>query len=150
MTPPSYPVDTSSWTLIGRAANMDFFECEPHIVVGFAHPGSADDAVAAQQKIDLVGAHFATHGRGVVISFMDGFVSQDAGARRIYRGSNDPLAPYGVCVVTRSLLTRAMASFFLGISRPIFPVKVTNSFDVGRNWARELLEIRGVSTKQAG
>ena len=65
--------------------------------------------------------------------------SQDKEARRVYQSEPEPALMLGSALVGGSLLSRAMGSFFLGLSRPKIPVKMFATLDEAMVWAKKIL-----------
>jgi hypothetical protein len=62
--------------------------------------------------------------------------SQDREARTIYSDMDRVLTATGL--VGGSMLSRAMASFLLGIARPKVPIKLFPTFEAALEWVREM------------
>ena len=75
---------------------------------------------------------------GCVVVFFDRMKGQDAGARRIYHREPDSKLLLGTALVGGTLLGRAMASFFLGLSKTQVPVKLFADLNDALSWARRL------------
>jgi hypothetical protein len=65
-------------------------------------------------------------------------LSQDAESRRIYTaGIRAPLF-YGVALVVGNPLTRAIGSFFMGLSKPEIDTKMFDSIESAVAWLRTI------------
>ncbi|HUX33888.1 MAG TPA: hypothetical protein VMV51_08435 [Gemmatimonadaceae bacterium] len=134
------PVDTTDWTRIGASDNADFFEVEPGILAVVPREGTDDNAHTARQSIAIQLDHLRARGApaGIVV-FMDPVVEQDAGARTVYREAPDPELQRCFALVGSSAFGRAVASVFLGLSRPRVPTRMFATFDDAVAWIRERL-----------
>ena len=131
-------IDTSGWKPVGETSNTRYFEIEPTLLAALPHPGASDDRQTAHENQRFQNEHWRKLGRGgVVVVFFDNMVSQNKDARRIYQEEPDPALMLGTALVGGTLLSRAMGSFFLGLSKPRIPVKMFPSLDEARAWARE-------------
>ncbi len=112
---------------------------EPRILAAVPHEGSRDDFDSATANQRFQNEYFRTAGApGVVVVFIDRMVSQDAAARRVYGTDLDVALIRGSALVGGTLLSRAMISFFLGISRTRVPVKTFADGQSAIAWAREV------------
>jgi hypothetical protein len=128
--------NTSRWEPAGETSNTRYFLVEDRILAGVPNPGSIDDTASARANIQLQQAYFRKNGAGVVIIFFDNLVSQDKGARGVYQAEGDPAVLLGTALVGGSLLSRAMGSFFMGLSKPKVAVKMFANVDEALVWAR--------------
>ena len=131
--------DISSWKKLGATANTQYYEIEPGMLGAIRHPGSSDDARSARQNNVFQMEYFRGGSRpGCVVVFFDRMKGQDAGARRVYQREPDAKLLLGTALVGGSLLGRAMASFFLGLSKTHVPVKLFGDLHDALHWARRL------------
>ena len=129
--------DTTGWTLAATSSNTSFFEVEPGIVAVVPGKGTLDTRATALENTTILNALWEKLGRGgVIVVFFDRMAGQDADARRIYKSQSHPTLFRGTAFVGGTLMGRAIGSFFLGINRPAFPVKLFGSVDEALSWAR--------------
>lgn len=131
-------IDVSRWTLIGETPNSKNYAVEPNVLAVVPHPGSHDTGATARENILAQAAHLQPLGGGVVMIFFDNLASQDKDARRVYQAESDPGWMRGTALIGGSMMSRAIGSFFLGLSRPRTPLRMFGSFDDALAWAREL------------
>ncbi len=132
-------VATRGWTLVGDTANSRFFEVRPRVLCAVPRAGATDDKTTAMENRTFQESYFRRLGMpGIVIVLMDGFVSQDSEARRIYQVTNEPLL-HGVALVASSLLGRAIMSFSVGLRRLEIVVKPFASLDAAIAWGDEII-----------
>jgi hypothetical protein len=134
-------VNTSGWKACGETSNTRYFEIAEDVLGGLPFPGSRDTGETARENQAFQNGHWRTRGHpGVVVIFFDNLVSQDKDARRVYQQDPDPVLMLGTALVGGSMLARAIASFFLGLTKPRIPVKMFGNLDDALVWARELNE----------
>jgi hypothetical protein len=131
--------DTSSWISLGQTTNSHFYLIEPNVLALVPKPGSSDTEDTARENLGFEHGYFREHGAGVVLVFIEGAMSQDSGARKVYVNEADPTLFLGGALIGQSLLARAIGSFFLGLNRMRVPFKMTGSSDQALAWAREVL-----------
>jgi hypothetical protein len=131
-------VDTDGWRPIGRSANADFYEVEPHVLAVVPFDGCTDDEETARQSIETQLNHLREHRtRAGVVVFMDPVAEQTAGARTVYRDLPDPAFHVCFALVGGTGFGRAVASFFIGLSPPKVPTRMFASFDEAIEWIRK-------------
>ncbi len=135
--------NTAGWEVVGETSNTRYFAVEDHVLVGLPPPGSVDDATSARANIAFQIDYFRKNGPGVAIIFFDNLVSQDKGARGVYQSDADPVLMLGSGLVGGSLLSRAMGSFFMGLSKPKVAVKMFANLDEALVWARGRIQGTG-------
>ncbi len=69
-------------------------------------------------------------------------MSQDAAARRVYAEEMDPRLVHGTALVVSNPLSRAIGSFFLGLTKPRIPVALFPSVEAAVPWLEERLGTR--------
>ena len=131
--------DITSWKKLGATANTQYYEIEPGILGAIPHQGTSDDEQTARQN-NVFQMEYFRGGRlaGCVVVFFDRMKGQDAGARRVYQREPDSTLLLGTALVGGTLLGRAMASFFLGLSKTQVPVKLFGDLHEALHWARRL------------
>lgn len=134
--------NTSGWTLEAESSNTRYFALEPGVLVGVPAPGSVDDTASARANLAIQLGYFRKTKPGAVIVFFDNLVSQDKGARGVYQTEADPDLMLGTALVGGSLLSRAMGSFFMGLSKPKIPVKMFATLDEALIWAHERIALK--------
>lgn len=131
--------DVSNWKKLGATGNTQYYEVEPGILGAIPHRGVSDNEQSARQNNVFQMEYFRGGGRpGCVVVFFDRMKGQDAGARRVYQREPDAKLLLGTALVGGTLLGRAMASFFLGLSKTQVPVKLFGDLDDALDWVRRL------------
>lgn len=128
--------DTTGWTLTATSSNSSFYTVEPGIIAVVPTKGTMDTHATALENTTLLNGLWEKLGRGgVILVFFDLMAGQDADARRIYKNQSHSLFR-GTAFVGGTLMGRAIGSFFLGLNKPAFPVKLFGSVDDALAWAR--------------
>lgn len=121
----------------GESENTVYYSLDDDVLVAVPHEGSRDTGSSARSNRDAQVRYFREKGRkGGVIILFDRMTSQDKDARKVYEGMDDALTCSAL--VGGSMLSRAMFSFFLGISRPKVPVKLFADVESALRWIREV------------
>lgn len=129
--------DISSWKKLGATSNTQYYEIEPGILGAVPDQGMSDDEQSARQNNVFQMEYFrGSRKPGCVVVFFDRMKGQDAAARRVYQREPDSKLLLGTALVGGSLLGRAMASFFLGLSKAQVPVKLFGDLGDALLWAR--------------
>jgi len=131
-------VPTAKWKFLGDGLNSKNYEIEPHVMAGVPNPGASDDLLTARDNVAFQNKLFKEWGGGVVLVFFDNLVSQDKDARRVYQ--TEPEQPHfrGCGLVGGTLLSRAIMSFFVGLTKPRVPIKLFGNLPDALQWAREI------------
>lgn len=140
--PPAGPAlkpDTSSWAELGRTKSSTIYAVEPRIVALIPDSGTVGNGEVALANVEFLNTHFRTHGPGVVLTYVDGLVSQDGEARKIYRERTDRNVVLGGGMIAASLLGRAIGAFFLKMMVSEAPFRLFGSFDEALGWGRGIL-----------
>ena len=132
--------DTTGWKWVADHGNSRYFAPVDGVLAAVPHEGTIDTAETARQNQDFQHAYFEKLGRaGVIVIYFDLIKELNKDARTVYTQS-DPRYLRGVALVGGTLLSRAMASFFMGIiSPPPIPLKMFASTEDALSWARDLL-----------
>jgi len=122
-------------TKVGDTFNTQYFMFEPDILVVNPTPGYKDNVDAARSNIEWQQTFARTLGRkcGLVV-VLNNLLSQDAEARKVYSDGLLPELFYGSALVVGNPLSRAIGSFFIGLSRPVIPLTLVKSIEDGIAW----------------
>ena len=140
--------DTTGWKALGQRGNSRYFDIENGVLAIVPDEGTIDTAETAKENQEYQYAYFREKGRpGVVVIYFDLIKELNKDARSVYTKS-DPRYLCGVALVGGTLLSRAMASFFMGIiSPPPIPLKMFASTEDAVRWAREIIARSNASAK---
>ncbi|UJR81647.1 hypothetical protein [Sandaracinus amylolyticus] len=129
-------VQSHGLTHAGESRNTAYYRLDDDVLVAIPHEGSQDDGATARDNVARQREIFrATGKRGAIVIFFDRMTSQNKDARAVYQSMDDVLTC--TALVGGTMLTRAMASFFLGLSRPSVPIKLFATFDAALAWCRQ-------------
>lgn len=135
--------DPSLWTLRGMTSNSRYFDIEPGILACVPFPGSSDTEATARENTRFQETYWIERDRiGVCIVFFDYLVDQTAAARKVYttfpfRGQR------ATALVGGTALSRAIASFFMGLSVPSTKTRLFGAYPDALAWCRKLLAEEG-------
>ena len=132
--------DFSQYKEIGKTTNSVVYiaESDPDILIIVPPEGTVDTIQDARENV----AYYHNYARflgkpcGSLI-IMTNMLSQDAEARRAY-SEIDPHLMYGGALVVESALSRALGSFFIGLSRPAVPTKLFNTIESAIEWLKTM------------
>ena len=132
--------DFSRYKKIGETTNTEIYieESDPDIMLIVPRKGTMDNFKDACENVAYYHAYARSLGRpcGSVV-IMSNMLSQDAEARRAYT-TFDPMLIYGGALVVGNALSRALGSFFLGLSRPNVPTKLFDTVDKAIEWLKSM------------
>jgi hypothetical protein len=128
----------SSWESIGETSNSKYFLAsgESDIVIVAPHADAFDDGPSALENVAFQMDYARSLGRPCAFVVLLGKLrSQEPAARRAYAEGMDPARCFASALVVSNVLSRAIASFFLGITRPMTPTRVFDSIEAAIAWA---------------
>ena len=132
-------MSASAWPILGRTANAAFRLAHPRVIVVEPDDGCTDDEVTARESIALQQQHWREQGhRGAAVVLMDRVTHQTKGARRVYQREVDAELIGGFALVGSTAFGRAVASVFVGLSRPAVPTRMYGSVEEALEWAAGL------------
>jgi|SRR5690349_20843841 len=131
----------ASWQLVGNTSNTEY-RTKPDardILIVLPHGGLRDTGESARMNMEFQVGYAESLGRPcAVIVHLASLNSQDAEARRVYAAAMQPRHFFAASLVVTSPISRAIGSFFLGLSRPAIPTKMWGDFDKAIAWAESL------------
>lgn len=126
---PSVP---SSWKAVGVTSNTRYFVTDEDLLIVYPNPGSKDDGASAKENAQFQMNYAAKVGRPIgTLVVLGNLVSQDADARRAYAEHMLPERCFGAVLVVENALSRAIAAFFMGLTRPKIPTSTSPTIDGG-------------------
>jgi hypothetical protein len=133
-------LDTSAWPRAGGTPAGEYYEIEPRILLAVPIPGYVQDVAGARGSLAEFNRIARERGSAlVVVVLVDRVNSQDAAARRVWNREIDQHLMCGLVLVCRSLLARAIGSFFIGLNRPRTAVSMVATLDQARRAAQRML-----------
>jgi len=132
--------DLSRYKEIGKTTNTVVYiaESDPDILLVVPREGTMDNYKDAHENVLFFHQYARSLGKpcGSAV-IMSNMLSQDAEARRAY-SEIDPHLFYGGALVVESALSRALGSFFVGLSRPVVPTKLFDSIENAFEWLKTM------------
>jgi hypothetical protein len=128
----------ADWQPVGTTANTEYRAPKgaPDILIVLPEAGLRDDAASARMNMDFQTAYVERVGRKcAVVVLLGSLSSQDSEARRVYAAGMRPNRFYAASLVVTNALSRAIGSFFLGLSQPSVPTKMHADFEKAIAWA---------------
>ncbi|MEM7158594.1 MAG: hypothetical protein AAF799_37485 [Myxococcota bacterium] len=127
-----------AWPIVGKTSNTVYYVDDEGVLLALPHAGAHDTGPTAHENVEFQKFHFdANHLPPIVAIFFDRLASQDRAARKVYADDPSPQWSVGFALIGGSMLSRAMGSFFLGLSQPQTPVKMFTTLQEARPWIRE-------------
>ena len=131
----------ASFQLVGNTSNTEY-RTKPDardILIVLPRSGLRDDGASARMNIDFQVKYAESVGRPcAVIVHLASLMSQDTEARRVYAAAMTPDHFFAASLVVSSPISRAIGSFFLGLSRPAVPTKMWGDIDKAIAWAESV------------
>lgn len=140
MKPSGAPGDwRDSWTEIGQSSNTVYY-ADGRLLIAWPNEGAVDTKETAEENVRYQQAYFAKLGQpGVVVIFFDRMLQQDKGSRTVYSTATSPDWALGIALIGGTLMSRALGSFFLGLSRASQPLAMFASFTAAKGWIESLI-----------
>ena len=133
-------VPDAGWRHLGAVARCQYYEAGARILAAWPVDKMIDTAETAAANSAYQRDHFLAQGApGVVVIFFDRIAHQDRGAREVYTTRTTPDWACGIALIGGSMLTRALGSFFMGLSKPIVPTKMFADYEAAMPWILERL-----------
>jgi len=131
--------DFSQYQHIGAVGGSDYYAVDPDIMLIVPKTSMLDTSLTAQASADFQSAYARKLGKkcGTVV-IMSNLLSQDAETRRIYRELAENGLFFGAALVVDSPLSRALGSFFIGLSKPKIPMKLFDTVERSIEWIRSV------------
>jgi hypothetical protein len=130
-------IDTEGWRKLADTPNATLFEVEPNILAVVPEEGCTDDGDTAKANLQSQLTYLKAKGqKASVMIFMDPVGEQTAAARTVYRDATDPVYLACYALVGGTFFGRAVASVFLGLSKPNIPTSMFGTFEEALPWCR--------------
>jgi hypothetical protein len=131
--------DFSQYQSVGTDGNSEYYCADSDILIISPKPGMKDTPQTARVAVDFQNAYARKLGKKCsTLVVMNELASQDAETRRIYDEMTTNNLFYGTALVVNSFLSRAIASFAIGLSKPHMPIKVFDTVEKGVEWLRSI------------
>jgi hypothetical protein len=137
-------MDTSRWRRVGGTSAGAYYEVVHDVLVAVPHEGyvqTENDARASLGEADRIARESGR--KHALIILVDHVRSQDARSRRVWAAEANPGLRCGFALVCKSMLARAIGSFFMGLNRPVVETRMFAGFDDALAWAEEQVKHHG-------
>jgi hypothetical protein len=132
--------DFSRYRQVDATSNTVLYvpDTDPDILLVVPREGTLDTGANARENVQHFHAYARSLGRscGAVV-IMANMLSQEAEARRAYQAIDTQLF-YGGALVVEDALSRALGSFFIGLSRPNAPTRLFETVDDAIAWLKTM------------
>ena len=123
------------WTPLGETYNTRYYLAAPDIAIVVPQTGLKDDAASARANIEFqINWAQKTGTRCGVVVCLFHLLSQDSEARRIYARGMEPKTFYAAALIVANPISRAIGSFFIGLTKPGVPTQLFGTIDEGIAW----------------
>jgi hypothetical protein len=134
-------LEQSDWKPVGSTSNTDY-KTKPgseDILIVLPRPDLRDDGPSARMNVEFqLNYAKAMRRRCAVIVHLGSLTSQDAEARRTYAAGISPENFFAASLVVTNPISRAIGSFFLGLTRPGVPTRMWGDFAKAIAWAESV------------
>lgn len=131
--------DFSKYQSVGTDGNSDYYIADPDILLILPKPDMVDTPQTARAAVDFQTDYARKLGRKCsTLVIMSNVLSQDAETRRIYNEMTISGYFFGTALIVSNPLSRAIASFAIGLSKPTVPIKLFDSVEKGIEWLRSI------------
>ena len=130
--------DFSTYKEIGHTTNTVIYiaELDPDVLIVVPREGTMDTAEDAHGNVIFLHEYARKLGKSCSsVVIMSNMLGQEPEARRAYQGI-DPALFYGGALVVESALSRALGSFFVGLTRPKVPTKLFDTVENAVEWLK--------------
>jgi hypothetical protein len=132
--------DFSQYKEVGKTTNTVVYtlESDPDILIIVPREGTMDNAKDARENVVYFHSYARSLGKPCAnVVIMAHMLSQDAEARRAYQEMDTNLF-YAGGLVVEDALSRALGSFFVGLSRPRVPTRLFDSVGKAIEWIKTM------------
>ncbi len=130
--------DFSHYKKIGKTTNTDVYiaESDPDLLIIVPPTDTVDNIKDARENVAFYTNYARSLGKpcGSLI-IMTNLLSQDAETRRVYADMDTNLF-FAAALVVENALSRALGSFFIGLSRPEIPTRLFDTIDKAIDWLK--------------
>ncbi|MCA9575957.1 MAG: hypothetical protein R3B40_09190 [Polyangiales bacterium] len=138
------PPELEALSPIGGTDAGRYFLLEPDVIVALPRPGyiqSGEGATRSLVEFDRITREAGR--RAAIVVLVDRVMSQDPASRRVWSQQRPDETRCAQALVCGNVLSRAIGSFFLGLSRGPVPTRMFATLHEARVWARQMVETQG-------
>ncbi len=132
--------DYSRYKQIASTANLTAYSIESDldILIGVPFEGTKDNALDARENVAMFYQYARSLGKPIgSVIILTNMLAQEPEARRAY-SEMDPTLFFAAGLVVENPLSRALGSFFIGLSRPKVPTKLFDSVETAIEWLKSM------------
>jgi hypothetical protein len=139
-------IDTAGWEKLGGTTAGGYYLAAPDVLVAVPHLGLVQTEALARASLAEFQRVVREYGRRMaLIVLVDRVASQDAASRRVWSEGDDGGMRCALALVCRSLLARAIGSFFIGLRKSNTPTELFGDYASALIWAKETIGRNGGS-----
>ena len=131
--------DFSQYQHFTMLHGADYYLVDDDIILIVPPKGYRDSPSQARVSADFQDDYARKLGKKcALVIVMSNVLSQDAETRRVY--NEQPLSGcyYGTALIVDNALSRAIASFLIGLTQTLVPVKLFDTVERGIEWLRTI------------
>ena len=129
--------DLSQYPKVGTDGASDYYTADPDILLVIPKAGMVDTPQTARVAVDYQTDYARKLGKKCsTLVIMSNVLSQDAETRRIYNEMTIGGLFFATALIVTNPLSRALASFAIGLSKPQMPIKLFDTVEKGVEWLR--------------
>lgn len=129
--------DFSKYQSVGTDGHSNYYIADPDILLVIPTAGMVDTPQTARVAVDYQTDYARKLGKKCsTLVIMSNVLSQDAETRKIYDEMTMSGLFFGTALIVSNPLSRAIASFAIGLSKPQVPIKLFDTAEKGIEWLR--------------
>jgi hypothetical protein len=131
--------DFSQYQHFHQLNGADYYLVADDMILIVPPKGYRDSASQARASADFLDDYARKLGKKcALIIIMSNVLSQDAETRRVY--NEQPLSGcyYGTALIVDNALSRAIASFLIGLTQTVVPIKLFDTVERGVAWLQTI------------
>lgn len=127
--------DYSHYQHLGVLAGVDYYGIQTDIILVVPPKGFLDSPIKARQSVEFQDNYARQVGKKcATLVVMSNVLGQDAETRRIYNAQAANGLYYGAALVVDNALSRALASFLIGMTQMQIPLKLFDTVENAIDW----------------
>ncbi len=130
---------TAQYQHVGTYIDTDYYLAGPDILLVIPRAEFHDTPELARKTSDYMNDFARAAGKklGTVV-VLTNVLTQDAETRRVYQSLAGNGLYFGLALVVDSALSRALAGFFMGFSKPTIPTQLFGTVEKGIEWLKTI------------
>lgn len=125
----------TEWQKVGETSNTKYYQVKDNILLVVPNQNEKDDKKSAEENAEFQ-IRFAQKNNEpcATIVIVSNLMSQDSDARRVYAEKMNTENFFAAALIVTNPLSRAIGSFFLGLTKPKFPTQLFPDVDSAIVW----------------